>query len=396
MAERSEQSAQSAVASLSSAPAAAFAAALRREHLLDGVRVLEWSDDVGAAYCGQLLAAQGAEVLRVIDPDQPAATRRESMAVDAEYSAFELSADRFKIRVVMAGDAAQRHARLHALLATVQVFVTDRAPEELRAAGLHWETLRAAHPGLVIAHLSVYGVSGPLAGWRGGDLEAQAFSGVAGQLGRAEGTPLSMPYRAGLLHGGLHAAAAIAAGLLNRRLTGHGIFIDISAAQALATDVRNYSLMMRYYDLPLKRSGRRPQGSLGRYPTAIFPCKDGYVVLTARSGEQYRNFLAMMGNPAWAEEARFKDAYLLAMKHADEADAHVIPWLMQHTRAELVALGLEHRFPVGPLAKLDEVVGDAQYAHRGFLAAVEIDGRTWVLPNNPVLVREVAPAEIAN
>lgn len=367
-----------------------MAEVLRRDRLLAGVRVIELSDDAGAAWCGQLLAGQGAEVLRLVDPQRPPATHRESMRVDAGASAFELYADRFKTRVVLAGDAAERRARVQSMLASADVFVTDLEATELQALGVHWKDLRAARPGLVIAHVSVLGVHGPRAGWRGGDLESQAYSGVAGQLGRADGTPLAMPFRAGLVHGGLHAAAAIAAGLFNRRLGGQGTFIDIAAAQALATDVRNYSLMMRYYELPLKRSGRRPQGSLGRYPTAIFPCKDGYVVLTARSGEQYRNLLAMMGHPAWAEEPRFKDPYLLAMKYADEADAHVIPWLMRHTRDELVRLGLEHRFPVGPLSRLDEVLEDEQYRHRGFLGQVDIGGRTYVLPNNPALVRDPA------
>lgn len=358
---------------------------LNREQCLARVRVLELSDDVGAAFCGQMLGTLGADVVRLIESDRPRATQVESLGVAPDLSAAEVSLDRFKKRLALDGDLEAKRARLADCLETADVVMTDYSVEDLRRLGLHWEEVRAAHPRIVFARVSVYGSTGPKAEWRGGDLEAQALAGVAGQLGAADGTPVCMPYKAGLMHGGLHTAAAIAAALFHRCLSGEGTFIDIATVQALASDVRNYSLMMRYYDLPLKRSGRRPQGSLGRYPTAIFPCKDGYVVMTARSGEQYHNMLAMMGNPAWAQEPRYQNHYAMAMEYPDEVDALVIPWLMNYTRAELVQKGLEHRFPIGPLLTLDEVLDDEQYRFRGFFGTLEAAGRSYVLPGNPAL-----------
>lgn len=358
---------------------------LNREQALAGVRVMELSDDVGAAFCGQMLGSMGADVVRLVEAGRDYATRVESLAATDDRSAAEISLERFKNRLLLEGDVAAKRERLARCLKTADVLVTDYRPEELRALGVHWDDLRAADSKLIYVHVSVFGCHGPKADWRGGDLEAQAFSGVAGQLGAGDRPPICMPYKAVLMHGGLQAAAATAAALYHRRLSGQGAFVDICTAQAMAADVRNYSLMMRYYDLPLKRSGRRPQGSLGRYPTAIFPCKDGYVVLTARSGEQFRNFIAMMGNPAWSDNPRYQNAYGIAMEYPDEVDALVIPWLMQYTRDELVAKGLEYRFPVGPLLNLDEVLVDEQYAFREFFGAVEVNGKSFDLPGNPAI-----------
>jgi crotonobetainyl-CoA:carnitine CoA-transferase CaiB-like acyl-CoA transferase len=359
---------------------------LERESTLEGIRVVELSGDAGAAFCGQNLAAEGADVLRLIEPSRSNPIHHEGLPATPGFTAAEVGFERFTRREILEGTPDEKRARIAKHLEGADVFLTDFDTQELHALGAHWEGLRAGMPALIYARVSVFGSTGPRAGWRGGELEAQAFSGVAGQLGAAERAPITMPYRMGLMHGGLHAAAAVTAALYARHKGSEGCFIDISAAQALAADVRNYSLMMRYYDLPLKRSGRRPQGSLGRYPTAIFPCKDGYVVLTARSGEQYRNFLAMMGNPAWATEPKFQDAYAMAMEHADEADSHVVPWLKNYTRKELVELGLQHRFPVGPLSTLDEVLEDEQYDFRGFFGITEAAGSTFTLPGRPAQI----------
>lgn len=363
---------------------------IKREQSLAKVRVLELSTDVGAAYCGQLLASLGADVVRLVEAGHAYAIHTESLGVTPELSAAEISLERSKTRLVLDGNLAAKRERIAKCLLTADVVVTDYSVDELRALGLHWDDVRARHPRLIFARVTVFGSTGPKAEWQGGDLEAQAFAGVAGQLGAADKAPICMPYKAVLMHGGLHAAAAIAGALFHRSLSGEGTFIDISTAQAMAADVRNYSLMMRYYDLPLKRSGRRPQGSLGRYPTAIFPCKDGYVVMTARSGEQYHNMLAMMGNPAWAQNPRYQNAYGMAMEYPDEVDALVIPWLMQYTRSELVEMGMQHRFPIGPLLTLDEVVKDEQFLARDFFEDIEVDGKSYLLPGSPSVVVRAA------
>src|SRR5262249_767050 len=153
----------------------------------------------------------------------------------------------------------------------------------------------------------------------------------------------------------LQAAGATTAALYVQKTSGHGAFIDISAAQALACDVRNYSLLSRYYSLPLKRSGHRPPGSMGRYPCAIFPCKDGYITMIARDNQQWRNILDWLGSPSWADDPKFQDPLKNATTLADELDALVIPLLMQHSRTELVEKGLEYHVPVGALLTLEEV-----------------------------------------
>ena len=70
--------------------------------------------------------------------------------------------------------------------------------------------------------------------------------------------------------------------------------------------------------------------------------------------------------------------------YPDEVDALITPWLMQHTRAELLDLGERFGFPVGPLRTAREVVDTPQFAHRGFFRQVTLgDGSTLTVPGVP-------------
>ena len=50
---------------------------------------------------------------------------------------------------------------LKLLIATADVFVTNVRPEGLKRLGLDYESIKASQPGLVYAHLTAYGQSGP-------------------------------------------------------------------------------------------------------------------------------------------------------------------------------------------------------------------------------------------
>ena len=62
-----------------------------------------------------------------------------------------------------------------------------------------------------------------------------------------------------------------------------------------------------------------------------------------------------MGNPAWAAEPRYPDLRSMGKYYPAEVDALLLPWLVQHTMAELAALALEHNLIVSPVRALAEV-----------------------------------------
>jgi crotonobetainyl-CoA:carnitine CoA-transferase CaiB-like acyl-CoA transferase len=98
------------------------------------------------------------------------------------------------------------------------------------------------------------------------------------------------------------------------------------------------------------------------YPNCILRCKDGYVFVGSPEGRQWRQLLEVMGNPEWSKDPRFRNRTEMNNRYADELDGYLESWLMRYTKAELLAIALEHRIPLAPVRGYDEVRHDPSLA----------------------------------
>jgi crotonobetainyl-CoA:carnitine CoA-transferase CaiB-like acyl-CoA transferase len=332
---------------------------------LEGITVVEIADGRAAAICGKLLADCGAATVKVIDRGQ----------LPDAY------ADAAKTLVGLDLSTAEGRALARETAASAAVVITDFARDRLTELGdLETETVRG---GGVHVHLTPFGATGERASWRGEELTAQALSGGMSMVGEPEREPLVLPFGMTEFQHALNAAGATVAALLNGDRTGDGTAVEISLADVMATYMRQYGMVYGYYDVPLKRAGRRAPGSGGRYPMSIFPCKDGHVAVIARTRRDWARFVEMMGSPAWAQEPRYSDLYAMAIEYPDEVDDLVIPWFRERTRAELTELAREYGIPMGVLQHVDELFADPQLEYRGFFETLSVDGEPLRVPGRP-------------
>ncbi|MEU7812278.1 CoA transferase [Pseudonocardia sp. NPDC049154] len=323
---------------------------------MSGVTVVEVAGTRAARFAGKLLADVGATVVRVSDAE-----------ADTYF-------DRRK---------TSTRATAAELLAGAEVLVTDLTDAELAEIGLDPAKLRERYPRLVVTLLSALGRTGPRAGLAAGEAAMQAASGFLHLTGYPDREPLLVPYGLGELQLGISGAGATAAAVWRARTSGTGALVEISGAEVLASYVRIYGAVGTYYDIELVRDGRRAPGSGGRWPFGLFPCKDGYVALIARTAPEWDRFLEMMGNPAWSKDPRYTDARAMAIDYPDEVDALVAPWLSAHTRDELLDLAQRYKVPMAPVRRIDELTADVQMRHRGFFETAKVDGVDAVVPGRP-------------
>lgn len=305
-------------------------------NLLNGLTVAEWGRGTGVRYCGKLLASLGADVVQL----GPAEDGRK--------------ANPYREAFLQHGAPGESVAGARA----TDVLITDGSRHDLEEHQLA--------EGRVVVALTPFGRKGARRAWVASDLQVQAMGGLCALIGESERHPLYVPYDFAQLQQGIHGASAALAAVLSHagHTTGH--VIDIAATDVVASYCRMYSMLYRQYGIRPHREGRRAPGSGGRYPFGMFPCRDGYVVLIGRYKEDWNKYLEMMGSPAWSAEFSAIDEFELATQYADQVDAHVIPWLMQHTRDEIAELGRRYNLPVAPVRQLDEVLTDEQFAFRGF------------------------------
>jgi crotonobetainyl-CoA:carnitine CoA-transferase CaiB-like acyl-CoA transferase len=218
-----------------------------------------------------------------------------------------------------------------------------------------------------------------------GELAMQAISGLMHMVGESAQEPLALPYSLGSIQLGLHGAAAAAAALRATAADGTGRLVEVSGAEMLASYVRIYGAVASYYRVPLRRDGRRAPGSGGRWPFGIFACKDGWVAMICRSAREWESLLAMMGNPEWSTQDRYRDLYAIAIQYPEEIDELVSPWLMERTRDELLGLAQQYAVPVAPLRTVEEVLADPQLRlYRHFFDQVTTaSGEVVMVPGRP-------------
>jgi crotonobetainyl-CoA:carnitine CoA-transferase CaiB-like acyl-CoA transferase len=190
---------------------------------LAGIRVLDLTRVLAGPVGSRLLAAFGADVLRIDPPDwdEPGVIPEVTVGKRCVGLDLEVPADR---------------ARFEQLLASADVLIHGYRPGALARLGYDEASIRARNPALVDVALCAYGWTGPWSGRRGFDSLVQMSCGIAeaGQRWAGAARPTPLPVQA-LDHatGYLMAAAAIR-GLAVRRDHGLATTARLSLARTAA------------------------------------------------------------------------------------------------------------------------------------------------------------------
>lgn len=351
--------------------------------MLSDLRVVEVGTAIRAAYATKLLSDLGATVTRAVPSTAASEADPVQTALDGHLNARKQS-------VTIDLDTAEGFASFDLLLSQSDLLVNGLDPASSRAYGLHPQVVQERHPGLVLVTVSPFGWGQPEDATPATDLDACAMGAVSFAIGSPAREPLSLPYRLADYVAATQAAAAGLAAWRERATSGRGQWVDVSVAEVLAWCTVVNSQVYVPYGIPWARAGSRASGSGGPYPYGIFPCKDGYVCLIARSTQDWRNFLTAMGNPPWSNEPRYLDQVAMGRDYPDEVDELVKPLLARHTRSELLDLARTHGFPLAPVNPVEAVLKEPHYRDRGFFVQQRdaASGIVLTLPGRPYQFRE--------
>ena len=195
---------------------------------LDGVKVVELATYIAAPSCARILAAYGADVIKVetLKGDDirkaaqgyhypPATVNEENLGFDVQN--FNKKGISLNLRDPKGMEAMMK------LLENADVFVTNNRVQALVKMGLDYDTLHAKFPRLIHASILGYGESGPLKDKPGFDYTAYfSRGGVANSL-MEKGTAPAVPVSGfGDNYAGIALSSGICAALYSREKTGMG------------------------------------------------------------------------------------------------------------------------------------------------------------------------------
>src|SRR6476659_2201983 len=150
---------------------------------LSGVRVLDVTTSIAGPYCAQILAALGADVVKVERPDTGDDGRAWGPPFWHGESTMFLSANAGKRSLALSlRDPRGREALLR-LADRADVFLQSLRPGLAEELGLGDAALRARNPRLVYCTSVAYGRVGPLSAEPGYDALMQASGGLSSRTG---------------------------------------------------------------------------------------------------------------------------------------------------------------------------------------------------------------------
>lgn len=266
-------------------------------HALEGLKIIDFSRFLPAAYASWVAADMGADVVRVEHPRELA----KAAAMFGEDSDSEQAArrrarptyHRNKRSLRINPGAAAARPVLEKLIAGADILIEDYRPGVMAAMGFGFEAMQALNPRLIYLSVSFAGQHGPYADRAGHDPLALS---LAGTLGRLNGLPA--PTLPGLqvadTLSGMSAAIALLVALQARERRGSGEHVDVAMSDAsmqllLVSMGRHDDLN----DLPALGTWH-PKGG-------VWLCGDGgYLCTTDMEPAYWRRFCDAVGRPDFA------------------------------------------------------------------------------------------------
>jgi crotonobetainyl-CoA:carnitine CoA-transferase CaiB-like acyl-CoA transferase len=322
--------------------------------LLDGIRVIDFTQALSGPTLTRYLAELGADVVKVEVPPTGDITRLSQTVRDGR-SGYYLSVNRAKRSLcVDIKDPRGRDVVLD-LLDGADVLAENFRPGTVERLGFGWDVVHARNPRLVMCSISAFGQEGSLAQHGGYDGVAQAYAGITSMNGEAGGAPIVAGAAMGDVLTGVNAVAAVLGALYQRERTGRGQWVSVSLLEAYmqAHDSSIQSFSLTDGQVVQTRSGRfHPMAC----PYGIFTARDGYLFICAAADRHWRDLCAAMARPDLATGHPWS---VRASREAEKAavNAFLDGWLSSlPSRDEALALLQRHGVPVGPVHSIDEVV----------------------------------------
>lgn len=343
---------------------------------LSGIRVVEISHMVMGPSCGLVLADLGADVIKIEPVEGGDKTRRLPGSGAGFFPAF----NRNKRSVSVNLKSAEGQRFVSRLVETGDVLTENFKPGGLAAFALDYETLSARQPALIYCSMKGF-LAGPYEKRVALDEVVQMMGGLAYMTG-----PVGRPLRAGTsindIMGGLFAATAIIAALLERKDTGRGQLIRSALFENNAYLVSQH---MMQYAVTGEPAAPMPARRSAWAVYDIFVTADSeQIFVGVVTDAQWRQFCESFDLPHLLADPRF------ATNPKRVAGREVLIPIVQRvfagmSLAEALAVCERIGLPFAPIAKPQDLFDDPHLATPGAMIEITLDsGKKSKVPALPI------------
>jgi crotonobetainyl-CoA:carnitine CoA-transferase CaiB-like acyl-CoA transferase len=316
---------------------------------LDGINIVEFDSNLGAAYAAMLLAENGARAIKI---EPPGGSRDRGTphfhVLNRSKRALELDLD----------DRASRE-RLADLVRWADIVVTGFTPARLRQLNLDPESIRRINPRAIALGVPPFGSRGPDADLDANDDIVAARGAITGTQWARSGNPVALVFPAASYSAGVMAATAAVAALLARGPNGTGQAVEVSllaGAFSLHTGA-----ILRHEKMTALYHG--PQDPLGPIPVyRLFEAADGkYLFAACGNATFWGKFAIAIERPDLVGDPRFENApWGIASEHWQPLKDIIEPIVRTRPRDEWLSILREADVPCAPVTSRQEFIDHPQ------------------------------------
>jgi crotonobetainyl-CoA:carnitine CoA-transferase CaiB-like acyl-CoA transferase len=313
------------------------------------------------------LAEYGADVIKIETRTYPDFMR---LITGSEMTPSFASSSRSKRSFGVNAKKPDGAAALHRLAAQSDIVIENNSTGTMDDMGVGYETLRDLNPGITMASSQLVGSSGAYAAWVGYGPTTQTFGGLSHLWNFADGD--SPPGNNAIHPDHFVGRLCAIAGLLGvyardeRRL---GVHSDIAQVEATIANIGD--LLAKESLVP---GSVNPEGNDDERgaPWGVFPCAGTqmWAVICVRDDRDWVGLTKAMGNPAWADDARFATGEQ-RKKHRADVNAKVAEWTAARSPRDVMEVAQAQGVPAGAMLSSFDQLSDPHFIARDFLAPVD-------------------------
>lgn len=334
---------------------------------LDGLRVVDLSQNLAGPWATRILADLGADVIKVEPPGGDPARSwgppfHGEEGEEGDGMLFWV-ANRNKRSVVLDLKTPSGREHLDTLVDGADVFVQAFRPGVAQRLGVGAARLRARHPSLVYASVNAFGTTGPLQQRPGFDPLVQAFAGIMSVTGPPGGPPARVGTSLVDLGTGMWLALAILAALRVRDRTGEGGEVESSLFDTALG-------WMGYHLVGVDAGGAVPEPAGTAFPAIApyeaLPTADGLLMVACGNDALFQRLARALDRPDLGSDPRFA-TNPLRVRNREALLEELASATRSSTRSELEDRLVAARIPAAPIQGVDAVLDHPQTRARGML-----------------------------
>ena len=355
--------------------------------VLDGVRVVDFTQVLAGPYGTSLLGDFGADVIKVEPPGGEPFRAIDNLIAPGE-SGYYYGINRSKRAITLNLKDPAAPAIVERLVRNSDVVVVGFRPAAVARIGLDFESLSAINPRLVYCSLTAFGDTGPLAAEPGMDIVVQALSGVLALTGNPDEPPVKTGPSIADFTGAFLMVTAVLAGLRVRDRDGIGQQVSVNLLDGQIAMLANFVTPYFLTREPIRRAGG---GHPQVVPYQVFEASDGFMVVACLNDTFWAPLCRGIDHAELIDDPRFATNPVRAANRGE-----LIPFLeglfATATRDVWLSRLRSHGVPCAPVNELEEALSQPQVVHNNALTELKhpVYG-LYTVPSNPIKMSESPP-----